>query len=1018
MIRDPLTMSLHASNRLESLVNALASVVSDPLSSPFVPETVIVPSRALGVWLSLELAKQHGVWANSSFLTPRAWLDRLTLAADAGDPFQPGALAWSIAAALPAHLSQPAFAEIKGYLVDDDDGTKRLALAGRIARTFDTYLMHRPDLVTRWEAGTEDHWQARLFRTLLARHGSVHVATRTRQLVDTLAVRTDLPERLCLFDVGTLPPTVQRVVDALSSRVPVHVFTLDRAAGKPFESGTMLATLQRATPGARKAINPPDRTFSVHACHSPMRECEVLRDQLLAFLQDDRTLQPRDILVLCPDLETYAPLVDAVFGVKDDDPLHLPFRVVDRSAGAALPVFDATIALLHTVSSRMTAPEVVDLLALAPVRSKFGISEDDIERIRGWVDEAGIRWAVDADHRAEVGQPALALNTWRFGLDRLIVGYAMGKDGDTLFQGTLPYDDVEGSSASPLGGLAAFCETLFALRKELAQPATVEVWRDRIADAVDRMVRPHWSTEYQKQIVRESLDAMASHAEAAGFTEAMPLAVVRDALQADLSGRGSQFTVSSGSIRFASLSAGRPTPARIVALLGMNDGTFPRRSRPMGFDLMTASPEPGDPSPRDEDRQVFDEAVLSARDRLVVTYIGRSIKNDAERPPSVVVSDLLDTIDASFLPPGKDPLPSTRVVVRHALHAFSPRYFRDPGGPLFSHAEALCTAARAMQGERSQSPAFVRAAIAEPPKDELERVMLDDLCSFFGHATKGFVQRRLGVNLGSDMDVLADREPFEVAGLDRYAVQSALVERARKGERVSIVPLALAASGELPPGTIGEVAYDGMHEQPGQMGRTVAELLGTKAPAPVDVDLVLDDGTRITGSLRSVGRERQVLYRFAKAPGKLLVDAWIRHLALRAVDRPIETILLVRGKDEIQRFRIGKVDRPQQELSELVALYLLGRRLPIPLFADVSDTFAAKIVAGSTRTAAMNAARFRWDNGFAGRQDPYVLKVYGERDPLAPDFQLLGDGSVELPSFAQLAMDVFGRLRKHLQVIA
>ena len=428
----------------------------------------------------------------------------------------------------------------------------------------------------------------------------------------------------------------------------------------------------------------------------------------------------------------------------------------------------------------------------------------------------------------------------------------MGKDGDALFEGVLPYDDVEGTECATLGRLSAFCEALFAARRELAGVAAIPAWRRSIARVLETLIASQWTTEYQHQIVREALEALVRRAGAAGFTEPVPLAVVRDTLAEDLTERSGHVSLSSGPIPFASLAAGRCVPARIVALLGMNDGIFPRRPRPMGFDLMAAKPLPGDPSPRDEGRRLFDEAVLSARDRLIITYGGRSIRNDAERPPSVVVSELLEQVEAVS---GADV--RQRVVVQHALHAFSPRYFRGEDERLFSHDATLCYAARALQGPRQEPPAFVRASLPEPDEALATRVSLDELCAYFASPTAVFVSRRVGVRLGEDVEPLADREPLALGGLDRFAVETEILERARTRKRVSVMPAAIAASGQMPLGTIGAVTYDDIHAQPAQMGVLVRETLGTRPPPPHDIDIVIADGARLVGWLRSIGEKGQ-----------------------------------------------------------------------------------------------------------------------------------------------------------------
>ncbi len=1017
----------HRSNRLEALADALAAVVETPLSSPFAKETILVPSRALGAWLSTELAKRHGVWANADFKTPRAWLGALTGGDDgATDPFQPEALAWSIAALLPKHLEDIAFAEVRRYLSDDKDGTKRLALAERIARLFDRYILHRPELVASWQRGEGAHWQAKLFRSLVVKHGETHMAARVDRLVAKLksGACEGLPERLSVFAVGQQPSVVKRALDAVAAIVPVHTFEVELGTAVAGEH-TILAHVQRgcsidaAVSAERRALDPADRSVSVHACHSAMRECEVLRDQILAALQADPSLEPRDIRVLCPDLESYAVAIDAVFGVDPKDSQHLPYRIADRPAGAALPVVEALLALIDTAASRMTAPAVLDLLYREPIRARFGLSESDIETVRGWIVDSGIRWAADEEHRAEVGQPAFRQNTWAFGIDRLLLGYAMGADGDATYEGVLPTDDIDGSSGSILGALSSFSENLFALRRELLGVASLDVWRRRLASALETYLASGRTMEFQHQIVRTALDAIVARAAAAGFAEEVPLAVVRDALAADLGERGGGFDLGVGAITFASLAPGRCVPARVVALLGMNDGAFPRAMRPLGFDLMAEDPRPDDPSPRDEDRRIFQEALLAAREQLVVTFVGRSIKNDAERPPSVVVSEMLDAIDAGFSWHGTKPA-SEHIVVPHALHAFSPRYFRtDADGRLFSHAIAAAEAAKVMGAPRQPTPWFVGAAVPPPPgEDEGRPVTIDELCAFFAHPVEAFVKRRVGAYVPRDVPPLDDREPFALDGLQRWAVQTPLVARARGGEDLREIPPALAGSGELPLGTVGEVLYEELHPGPGKMGALVRDLLGPNAPAPLEIDVALeglDGGARVLGWLRSVGPKAQVLHRFSWARGKHELDAWIRHLAMLAAGVRRETFMISKGLDEPEVHRFTKVPRPKEHLADLVALYRLGQRMPLPLFPDPASEYALKIGKGKSPEQALIAAKGTYEKGYDGPKNPYVVKVYGERDPLHPTFRLFHADDTSPPSFADVAVRVFGPLLQHLE---
>lgn len=1018
-------LHLHRSDKLEVLVDALSRVVAESLSSPFVAETILVPTRALGRWLALRLAELHGIWANPRFVTAEAFLDELhheALGAADDDPFARDGLTWSIAAALPALLTNTSFASVAGYLSADHDATMRIALAQRLGRTFHGYLLLRPELIDAWEhvriaEGTTNEtaaWQAELWRALVAKHGGDHRARRHANLVAQLAanrpVAGQLPERVSVFAPEALPPAVLDVLEALSTRAEVHLFT--RRNAHPL--GASMAARGRALDAAitthagvvthDDASPASSPSLLIHSCHAPMRECEVLRDQLLAALDEDRSLQARDILVLCPELETYAPVIDAVFGIDDAADGYLPYRIVDRSARRELAVVEAFLTLLDLAPSRATATDVVDLLAREPVRTRFALDENEIDTVREWVADCGIRWGEDAAHRKDVGQPAFRENTWGFGLDRLLLGYAMGSAGQAMCNGCLPYDDVEGTTSSTLGGLAAFCEQLFAIRKTLLGLATLPAWRDRLVGALPRLFSAPWQTEFQHQMLRSALDTLVEHALAAGFDDEVPLSVVRDALAADLDERAAAMEHAPGGITFASFASNRCVPARIVVMLGMNDGDFPRVGHASAFDLVAMAPRPGDPSTRDDDRQAFLDAWLGARDRLIITYIGQSIATNAERPPSVVVSELLDSL-------GTDA--AAAKVVKHPLHAFSPRYFGDSNDTrLFSHAAALCDGARSMRSATAKLPPFVRRPL--PPADRSNGVTLDALVRFFEHPIRGFVTTRVGVSLGWDVAPLEDREPLDFDKLQQWAVGTELLERARDGEDLAKMPLDLVAQGVLPLGIVGWASYQALAPEIIAVAEAVNEVLDRKAPQPpreVDLDIA---GTRITGWLRNLGAHGLVHYRFGKVHGRTRVGAWIRHLALRCmgIDKP--TTLIGKSDGIVVRYRYSEVAEPDRILARLVELYWLGLEAPLLFLPDAAAAYVTALPEGVGKAAKAADLAYRVKFGLFDTCK-YVAKVLGERDPIDPAFSLFSDpdDTARYPSFATVARDVFEPLLAH-----
>lgn len=1022
-----LALHVYSSSNLATLVEALAGTVKEPLSSPFERETVIVPGRPVGDWLGLRLAEQQGIWANPRFLTAEQFLAESCPSTTKDDPFAPATLGWSIAAALPEFLPSRDFAGVRGYLEDDRNATKRIALAERLARIFNSYLVHRPDLLLAWEHGNEDHgdetaaWQAPLWRALVARHGAAHRARRYATFLEALRGNgiVELPERISVFAPERLPTLVLDVFQALGAQVPVHLFL--RASRHPLaetlavrerQLGEGIGTRTRSTVQALGATaSVPE--LAIHSCHAPMRECEVLRDQLLALLDADRTLEARDILVLCPSLDTYGPVIDAVFGIPRNEPGFLPYRIVDQSARRMLRVVEAFLVLIEVASSRLTASDVVDLLSREPIRTRFGLEEGDLALVRRWVSESGIRWGEDEDHRVEVGQPAFRENTWRFGLERLVLGYAMGSDGTTMCGDCLPYDDVDAGTSDVLGGLTAFCEALFAARKDLSASARVPLaaWRGRLRAPVAALLDASWQTEPEHRMIREALDALVARGERAGFVDEVPLSVVRDALHRELDERARAFEAPIGGVTFASFVSSRCLPARVVVMLGMNDGDFPRRPIAEGFDLVARHPRPSDPSVRDDDRQAFVDALHCARDRVIVTYVGQSIGNNKEQPPSVLVSQLIDTLTSEQ---------RKEVVVTHPLHAFSPRYFgEDADARLFSYASTLCDGAQSMRGPRSQQRRFLEKPLP-PQADAIRSVSVDALARFFEDPVRGFFQTRLGVSLGSDVDLLANREPLEFDPLEKWIFASPLVERARKGANLSgALPTDLRAGGKLPLGIVGDVAYDELVPGIQAIAEQVIEYLGTGRvePLPIELDVPSGSGdpTRIGGWLKNVGPNAQVLYTYSSSSGRRMLGAWVRHLVMLSTGNGGETVLVCR--DKTTRFR--RVAKPDALLATLVDLYWRGLEAPLLLFPDAAKSLLDPKHIDSD--AALEAAREEFFDRFGSAHCAYVRRAFvdvADAEPLDPSFEPFAEPPTDaertrFPSFVDLAEIVMRPMMLH-----
>jgi len=742
-------------------------------------------------------------------------------------------------------------------------------------------------------------------------------------------------------------------------------------------------------------VAPDDASLQLHVCHSPMREVEVLYDQLLALLAEDPTLKPRDILVMTPEIERYAPLIHAVFGCPEDAVLRIPYSIADRQPRSDSPAINTFLSLLECVGKRFTAPEGFALLQSPVFRRKFDFDDAQLASVRHWIHESGIRWGIDAAHRAALGFPEFSENTWRHGIDRLLLGYAMPGDNRTLFEGILPQDDVEGSDAELLGRFVAAMEGVFAAIALLDQPRALGEWPGVLRNVIEDFFAETPGDEETGDVreLREAVARLATIAQTAGGEQLVEFPAMREhfsGLMGEAEQRGGFLT---GGVTFCALKPMRSIPARVIWLMGMNDAVFPRRSQPPQFDLMSAEPKPGDRSPRDDDRYLFLEALLSARDRLRISHVGRSLVNHDTLPPSVVVSELLDYLDQSCqFPEGRDARKT--LVFEHRLHAFSRSYF-EPNGRLFSYSRANCAAASAKRIGR-EIP-FIEQPLAEP-EAEFRNVELANLLAFFVNPAAFFLRQRLGIRFDESDDTLAETEPLTPDNLQLYSVCSELFD-ARLAGKTPPGEEALFARALLPPGSVGAQYYQERDASAKALQATVARLLATTTRnEPRQIDLRIGAFT-ITGRIDALYAGRLAFFRPSKLKPKDHLRAWIQHLVWCAACNeaaPLATILA--GNDEAVQF----APQPANELEALLELYWQGLQKPLPFFPMTSLEFVKKQDSKGRPPIEYAHAIWRGNMRAEGECEDAAFRLcFGgaetEHDPLDAEFE-------------QLALAIYGPL--------
>ncbi len=904
------------------------------------------------------------------------------------------------------------------------------------------------------------HWQAELWRRLRQTLG-----TSPAEIVeDACAALRDhpaslpLPPRFSLFGATRLSPVRVRVLEALAQHRDVHLWLhhpspalWDAVATARPDPGrrrddptatvarnpllgslsrdirelqqllppapsthhpaaereeTVLGRLQRdlaadVEPGAPTI--PADSSLTVHACHGPARQVEVAREVVLGLLRDDDELEPRDIVMMCPDVETFAPLVSATFGAAEESGGHpagrLRVRLADRALRQTNPLLQLLAQLLDLASHRVTATQLLDLAGAAPVRSRFGFSDDDVERLRGWVAAANARWGLDAEHRDTYGLGGLNQGTWRAALDRLLLGAAMEDDGRWVGT-TLPLDDVDSGDLDLAGRLAELVDRVDAAVRAFNEPHNAAAWTTLLAGAVFELGEP--AQPWQAIQLHGELGDLA---DAAGDTDLeLSRADITVLLQGLLAGRPSRASFRTGTLTVCTLVPMRSVPHRVVVLLGMDDGVFPRHGVVDGDDVLAREPRTGERDVRSEDRQLFLDAICAAQQHLVVTYTGADPRTGAAVPPCVPLGELLDALDATVAAPpgqrGRD-----QVVVHHPLQPFDPRNFTPTAArPPFSFDPGALAGARAAIGPRAARPPMVAGPLPPAPGAD---VALEDLVRFVEAPVRAFLRQRLGISTYEDDHDPDDALPISPDGLEKWAIGERVLQRCVAGAAPAEAGRAEHLRGHLPPGVLGD-------ETMRDIGGGVTALLAAsqverETPArSVDVSVRLDDGRLLGGTVTGLRGHTLLEVGYSRLGAKQRLRAWVRLLALVAAtnDADLRAVVIGRARHGAARATLA-VDDPgaaRHLLADLVALRDEGLCEPLPLAAKTSAEYAERRHRGASVADAADGASRKWqDREFGENRDrAHVLAFDGVR-PFAHLTAQPGQGPDETTRFGALA---------------
>ena len=672
----------------------------------------------------------------------------------------------------------------------------------------------------------------------------------------------------------------------------------------------------------KRPLDPLDSSITFHVCHSPQREVEVLHDRLLAMLEEDPTLTPRDIIVMVADIDSYSPFIQAVFGSAPAD-RYLPYAISDRRARQSHPVLEAFISLLSLPDSRFVSEDVLALLDVPVLAARFDITEEGLRYLRQWVNESGIRWGIDDDNVRELELPATGQHTWRFGLTRMLLGYAMER-AQGEWQSVLPYDESSGLIAELVGHLASLLMQLNIWRRGLAQERPLEEWLPVCRDMLNAFFLPDAETEAAMTLIEQQWQAIISEGLGAQYGDAVPLSLLRDELALRLDQERISQRFLAGPVNICTLMPMRSIPFKVVCLLGMNDGVYPRQLAPLGFDLMSQKPKRGDRSRRDDDRYLFLEALISAQQKLYISYIGRSIQDNSERFPSVLVQELIDYIGQSHYLPGDEALNCDESEARVKAH-LTCHHTRMPFDPQNYQPGNLQSYAREWLPAASQAGKAHSEFVQPLPFTLPETVPLETLQRFWAHPVRAFFQMRLQVNFRTEDSEIPDTEPFILEGLSRYQINQQLLNVLVEQDDAERLFRRFRAAGDLPYGAFGEIFWE---TQCQEMQQLADRVIACRQPGQsMEIDLACN-GVQITGWLPQVQPDGLLRWRPSLLSVAQGMQLWLEHLVYCASGGNGESRLFLR-KDGEWRFPPLAAEQALHYLSQLIEGYREGMSAPL-----------------------------------------------------------------------------------------
>ncbi len=984
---------LYQASNIHALCQTLIRTLQQqPANNLFTQEIFLAETPALQQWLLQNIALEFKVFANYQCNTLSNFLHSLSKRInDNSDTTSVDNLIWSVEAAL-RNLANPVFEPLQKYLIAPNLANKRYQLAQQISTCFNNYQIFRPELFYLWQQGMylttdpSELWQQALWLQIqpqLNPRSNPQLSIQTLQQTPAGKLQIYLPKRLFIFSLHACPPTNLAYLQALSLHTDIYCYQFTPLPPTiPMQLHTLLKNLgsqaiefqhqlQQTIPCIQSQIQfqtpksannlqqlqitlntqiqqpkklTPDGSISIHACHSKLRELEVVYNNILHSLNQDPELQLRDCIIVAPNIQAYAHLINSVF--KD-----IPHQIHAKTTAQSIPLLPVLIQLLNLSASRFEFSAVFNLLEQTNIYTNFDLSLTDLELIKHWLTDTNVRWGKSAAHKQQLNLPATTENTWQATLERLLMGYAVLSPEQPV-NGILPYCELEGSAAQALGGLYDFMQILFTNSEIFAQAHTLSTWLELLQTSIKQVFIANPARQQLQQCIQQLHNTFNLH-----NSQTIELSVIIEHLTKLANTTIQAQNILNGKLNFCSIATISQIPFQIIAILGMNQGEFPAQQLEASFNLISQTPQFGDPNPINTQRQQFLELILSAQRQLIISYQGQSAHNNQTLPAAMVVSELLESLQQDYQ--------LSNLVITHPLHAFNSRYFDNSNPKLYSYSNQQLQIASAVNTAPTSINTWWHNHSTTPSATTIQ---LQDLISFYRQPQKYFFRQQLGLQLQTIQANPATHEPFIIDNLSSYNIAQISVAQLLQHQNLDLS--SLQARGQWLTGAMGAIEFQKLQSQLDKFVSTIQTLDLGNPISGYAIDTKIGNQNLI-GELNHVYTNGSLLYRFAALKGKDLIAAIIHH-ALINQQQCQNTYLISQDASLCLR----SASFPNDVLEQLIHLYQTALSNPNIWFTEVAFAYIQQShqlkINSRTKKPAINSAqeKFKYE-----LNQPYNLEL-------------------------------------------